>query len=239
MKLVFDIGNTCTKVALFDGARMVDCSSIDRELMPANAVEAYVATLHRHYTVDSAIASVVGAMPDWETILPKGMEIRLFDARTALPFKVDYKTPHTLGADRLAAVLGARNRYPGEALAVIDAGTCITLDYLDREDTYRGGVIMPGIGMHLRAMNSFTARLPLLCFDYTEAPVMGQSTEECMLSGAVSSTLFALDGYINHLKDQSQVRVILTGGDGLWIKEHLKNACEYQSNLLMEGLASV
>lgn len=232
MNLIFDIGNTRAKVALFDGGRMGDCGTF-----PSSAVaemEAYVDTLCRHYPVQRAIASVVGEEPDWNRILPQSLQTRLHRLSSAsnLPFAIDYGTPETLGSDRLAVVCGARTRYPEGALTVVDAGSCITIECVDAENVYRGGAILPGLRMKLRAMHEHTAKLPLLELR-PDIPVTGRSTEECMLSGVVNATVFELEGFVNAMGAR---RVLLTGGDAQLLGSRMNAPVEICPTLLLEGL---
>lgn len=234
MKLTFDIGNTRTKTALFDGAHLLECNAFQGDCVSiGNAMEAYVDTVCRHHEVTEAVACCVGTEPDWNKILPKGMRLTLLNAESRLPFIIDYKTPSTLGADRLAVALGAWSRYPDEDILVVDAGSCITLESITSDGVYHGGVIMPGINMRLKAMNSFTARLPLLTFEGDEVDPLGKSTDECMMSGAAWGALLEIEGFVNRLHPK---RILLTGGDADWTFQQMQVKAEICPNLLMEGL---
>ena len=156
--LVFDIGNTRTKAAVMSGGEVL-------EVLVTDCLEQIdIERLCRKYAVDRAIASVVGATPDFERLLPKPLfeRFHLLSYRSKLPIKIDYETPHTLGMDRVAAVVGARELCGGGPLVVVDAGSCITIDLLDDADCYRGGAILPGIAMRFKAMHEYTAALPLV-----------------------------------------------------------------------------
>ncbi|MCF0211898.1 MAG: type III pantothenate kinase [Bacteroidales bacterium] len=226
MKLALDIGNTRTKVALFDRKHLLECVAPEH-------LEAYICTVCRHHEVTDAVACCVGQEPDWQRLLPAGVRLTLLTPQSPLPFAVDYEGKERLGTDRIAVALGAYHRTGGKGrTVVIDAGTCITLDLLE-EGTFRGGAIMPGINMHLQAMHSLTARLPLIDFSNQEAPVVGRSTEECLLSGAATATLFAIEGYLRSLQPQ---QVLVTGGDGAWLHSHIPLPTTLCPHLLMEGL---
>lgn len=234
MKLTFDIGNTRTKVALFDRAHLMEYSAFQGDCAAiSNALEAYVDTLCRHHNITEAVACCVGAEPQWDRILPKGMNLTMLNAESSLPFIVDYKTPSTLGADRLAIAIGAWHRYPHENIIIIDAGSCITIEYITRENIYQGGIIMPGINMRLKAMNTYTAKLPLLTFEKNEVETLGKSTDECMMSGAALGAVLEIEGYISRTHPD---HVLLTGGDAEWIHQQMLLNTEFCPNLLMEGL---
>ena len=230
MNLIFDIGNTSTKCAIYDGERQV--------LMERTEAlsEAYVDTLFRHYPIGRIIASVVGPMPDWEQLLPRNAQsqLHLLSPATHLPIKLHYNTPETLGMDRVAAICGARTHAPKGNLMVVDAGSCITVDLLTADNCYEGGAILPGIKMQLRAMNQFTAKLPLVEYsDRGETPLIGKTTEECLLSGTLRATAFALEGYIAETHFDT---IFLTGGDAPLLKKLLRHETRLCSGLLMEGL---
>ena len=101
---------------------------------------------------------------------------------TPLPITVNYKSPETLGVDRLAAAVGSL-KYCQTNVLIIDIGTCITYDLLDHNRVFQGGIIAPGINMRLKSMHEFTARLPLAERKNNQG-FIGKTTEECMQSGA-------------------------------------------------------
>ncbi|MCQ2299232.1 MAG: type III pantothenate kinase [Bacteroidales bacterium] len=244
MNLVFDIGNTRTKVALFAQGEMVDLWNRANADYAQAELEAYVATLCRHYEVEGAIASVVGAMPEWKALLPESLlgRLHILGKATTLPFKVDYETPDTLGADRLALVAGALNHQPQGNVLVVDAGTCITFDFIDSRNTYLGGAIMAGLRLQLGAMHNHTAKLPMLESAMAESlPLLGRSTRGCMYSGSIRTTAFAIEGYYTSLaKDQAQAPVlILTGGDAETLSQYITIPHQTHKYLLLEGLANI
>ena len=196
-QLAVDVGNTCVKTALWtDGIK----SEWDGK------------------PVDIALASVTGATPDWATLLP-GINVDLLTANSLLPIALDYKTPDTLGADRKAAACGAWQLTGGKTgCVIIDAGTCITIDWVDNEGTYRGGAILPGVEMKFRALNNFTARLPLLHTNEVsseeEYDVIGKSTVESIIAGVIEATKIELEGFVAKYNEiDPNLKVVMTGGD--------------------------
>lgn len=194
--LAIDVGNTRTKTALWEG-----CLRKEWDHMP----------------VDMALASVTGEMPDWKQALPQA-EVAVLTAETPLPIRVDYRTPGTLGADRKAAACGAWALAKGKSCVVIDAGTCITIDLLDSDGVYQGGAILPGLRMKFDALNTFTARLPLLNIaDGLAMPadeLTGKSTEESMAVGVLAATRLEVEAFVKRYRElYGSVEVIVTGGD--------------------------
>ena len=160
----------------------------------------------------------------------------VFDESTALPIRVGYETPATLGRDRLAAVVGATFLRPGRDLLVIDAGTAITYELVEASGLYVGGNISPGMTTRFRALNQFTRRLPLVS-ETEEVPLIGRSTEGAIRAGVVNGIVFEMDGYIERLrKKYPSLFVFLTGGHSFYFERRLKNSIFADINLVLTGL---
>lgn len=237
MNLILDIGNTRTKAALFEKNVLVD-----EQTMP-QLTEAYVDTLCRHFPIERAIASVVGTMPSFETIFPSRLlpQLHLLSAQSRLPIQIDYRTPDTLGPDRLASVVGAMTLYPGTPLLVIDAGTCITIDYLDSDHVYQGGAILPGLNIKFKALNTFTEKLPLLNTEcLTTHPLTGKTTTESMISGVYNATIYELNGFVQNYRQQiPSLTVIITGGDCHLFHQRLSTTTFAEPTLSLVGLNEI
>lgn len=155
-----------------------------------------------------------------------------------LPYQLDYETPGTLGADRIALVAGAAGYLPGNNLLVIDAGTCITLDLLVN-GVYPGGAIFPGILMRARAMNTFTAGLPFIEPMKKVEPI-GKSTADSIRSGTVNGVRLEIEGWIKMFKKKfPKLKVIITGGDLVYFDNLLKNNIFAVPDLLFRGLLEI
>lgn len=217
--LLADIGNTRNKLRLWEG----------------NSWSAWEEG--RREKVDYALAAVTGKMPDWRRIAPE-TEIHLLNYRMPLPIKLDYLTPETLGADRLAAACGAWVATGGKSAVIIDAGTCITIDYLDAEGIYRGGAILPGLEMKFKALNAYTEKLPLIGKGTAGATaVCGRSTEESIRSGVIRATRFEVEGYVDYYRRKDgNAEVFLTGGDAEWLSSE---GMTTGADLVMLGLKAV
>jgi type III pantothenate kinase len=156
-----------------------------------------------------------------------------------LPVVNLYATPLTLGVDRLAGVCGAQQIFPLQHCLVIDAGTCITYDFLDKEGKYYGGGISPGLKMRFQAVHTFTAKLPLVT-PKGHVPLIGNSTESCIQSGVVNGVLAELDGIIDQYgKKFEGLRVILCGGDAMFFENQLKASIFASPELVLIGLNSI
>lgn len=217
--LVIDIGNSRTKVAIFN----------DQKLIFRDVVEHLNAELLEEYLKDEAIQqSVISSVKDeinsLEEMLSGRTEYIRFSASLKTGVINQYKSPETLGLDRLAGVIGARALFPGNNCLVIDMGTCITYDAIDRDGTYRGGSISPGLNMRLRAMQEFTGRLPSVKLAEYES-LEGDDTQTSMLSGVVNGTYSEILGFIEQYNARySELKVILCGGDANFFDTRLKNS---------------
>jgi type III pantothenate kinase len=174
--------------------------------------------------------------------LGQQLPLLTLNADTALPFANAYQTPQTLGRDRIALAAGALHRAPDQAVLAIDAGTCITLEFVDSEGVYQGGIIAPGIRMRLQAMHTFTARLPLVDWKGPgeTAPLVGKSTRDCMLAGALTATAAEMDGLADRYRQENPgLLLLLTGGDASALAASMKNRIFAVPHLLMEGLNKI
>ncbi len=163
------------------------------------------------------------------------------------PFKSDYKTPKTLGPDRVASVAGAQKIYPETACLVIDAGTCITYDLIDHKGVYRGGAIIPGLRMQYQALYEKTGMLPLvepdiddLIFDDILKSALGKSTHTSMQMGVSAALTILLQTIIVQFKNKYPgLKVLLTGGDAPFFERRLKNEIFASLNLNLIGLNAI
>ena len=168
-----------------------------------------------------------------------GSNLRNFvflDETVSLPIKVQYKTPKTLGKDRLAAAVGANYLQPEKDLLVIDAGTAITYELIDASGSYLGGNISPGMTTRFRALNLFTEKLPLVV-EQEYIPLVGTDTETAIQAGVVNGIVCEMDGYIEMLRlKYPNLLVFLTGGHSFYFERRLKNSIFADINLVLTGL---
>ncbi len=220
MNLVVDIGNTTAKAYLFDGDLLAG-----RTLTKDPHEEAFLIFL-RTPGVRHALLAASGEVPGGIIRELEGVEgtFLKLGPETPLPFHNLYRTPHTLGYDRIAAVAGAYHLYPGEDVLVVDAGTAVTYDLLTAQGTYQGGAISPGLTMRFRALHTFTARLPFVQ-DEGPAPWPATTTDEAIRSGVVRGLTDEIDAAITRTKEKyPALRTLLTGGDAVFFEKRLKNS---------------
>ena len=191
---------------------------------------------------------MVGREPDWTQLLPERIRehLHLLSCHSRLPITTDYETPETLGMDRVAAVVGARELHPEGPLLVVDAGSCITVDFLDASNCYRGGAILPGIAMRLKALNAFTASLPLVELSENEGngeeqtPLSGKSTRASIVSGVLNASVFEIQGFVDAYRAEfPSIKLFLTGGNAVFFAKRLFFPNFANSDLLYIGLNKI
>ena len=240
MNLCIDVGNTRTKFALFEKNEFV----LGQVLQPSGVCKQLKEVCERHAIGGVIVASVA----NFDTESQKYLQERYFymelNHKTPLPINNCYETPQTLGKDRLAAVVGANALYPNDNALVIDAGTCITYDFITSGGNYLGGGIAPGISTKFKALHTFTKRLPLVESDHLspspKVPMTGTNTQESILSGVLFGTLCETDGIIDRYREKyPNLKVLITGGDALFFEYGLKNRIFARPQILMEGLNQI
>lgn len=195
VNLIIEQGNTSSKVAVYNMGRM-EASFVFKEFD-----KEVISFIFKEYPLTKGIFSTVIDKDD-ELVAYLERNLRNFvflDETVSLPIKVRYKTPETLGRDRLAAAVGANYLQPGKDLLVIDAGTAITYELVDASGSYLGGNISPGMTTRFRALNQFTKKLPLVT-EQEEVPLVGTDTETAIQAGVVNGIVCEMDGYIETLR---------------------------------------
>ena len=188
--------------------------------------------------VDACMLSSVSAVDQevMDALKQKAVHFMELTEGTPIPIRNLYKTPETLGKDRLAAVVGAYSLFPGKDILVIDAGTALTIDFVDKEGNYHGGIISPGLNMRFRALHEYTKKLPFLS-QTDEFEIIGDSTVSAITSGVQNGIIFEVDSYINQfVKKYPQLVTILTGGDVNFFVDKIKKYIFAEPNLVFFGL---
>ena len=233
MLLVIDVGNSRIKVAVFEHNNPIEIFVFDSD----EAVKNFKNILKKYPKTRKAILSLVGKLDAaTEKLIQNSLKTEIITHQTTFPFTNNYATPATLGIDRLVLAAGAVLLYPKQNRLVIDAGTCITYDFIAANDDYLGGAISPGITIRYKSLNNFTAKLPLLEKKETEN-FIGNSTENSIHSGIINGVCYEIDGFISRYSDKFQdLTIILTGGDAVFLAKRLKNTIFANSNFLLESL---
>ncbi|MBT8234975.1 MAG: type III pantothenate kinase [Bacteroidia bacterium] len=233
MNLIIDVGNSWVKMAVYNGSQILHHKSMQQEDLKGEVQKVIRAYPKISHSILAAVTPVANEIID---ILKKNSETHVLHSASRFPFKNKYGTPDTLGLDRIALVAAATEAYPNTNVLIIDAGSCITYDFLNAKGEYLGGAISPGIAMRYKALNTFTANLPEL--EKTDkAELVGNSTDTSVHSGIINGVINEVDGMIERYRSEyRKVTVILTGGDGQFLSKRLKNTIFAHSNFLLEGL---
>lgn len=235
-QLIIDIGNSSAKIAVFENDCLAEYLRVEHaelpELLAAKAQDA---------SIGSAILSSVIPLSESleEAVMALPFPCLRMSAMLRMPFSIAYKTPETLGPDRLAAVAGAWCQQPNADLLVIDVGTAITYDLLTAEGTYLGGNISPGIGMRLKALNHFTGKLPLVSKE-GERVALGNTTETAIREGVLQGIDWEIEGYIRaYTLKYPNLLIFLTGGNAFLLGNQTKNRIFADNLLVLKGLNSI
>jgi type III pantothenate kinase len=232
MNLVIDSGNSAAKVGIFDHEKLVEKFSFPE----VEKLQSFLRINTFQNLIVSSVKADAGSILSWAA----GTE-RKFTLKQGLPLplRILYETPHTLGMDRLAGVCGAIQLFPGQNNLVIDTGTCITYDFVDKERAFHGGGISPGLNMRFQAVHTFTAKLPLVS-PKAGVELVGKTTETSIQSGIVNGLLAELEGTIRLYKEKFPgLQVILCGGDTGFFEKQLKASIFASPDLVLIGLNSI
>lgn len=233
MNLIIDVGNTLVKLAVFQENILFEKFTVEHNgfLNVAKQV------LEKYPIISKGIISSVGKLNQQDIeVVASEIKLLVLNSETKLPFDNLYKTPKTLGVDRIALVSASVEQFSNNNVLIIDAGTCITYDFITTNNVYLGGAISPGIRLRYHSLHNLTANLPLLESQLPES-LIGNSTDSSIHSGVVFGVLKEIDGVIKDYKQKySDLTVILTGGDTNFLSKQLKNGIFANSNFLLEGL---
>lgn len=234
MNLLVDLGNTRAKAYVDDVHGPVELANEANVAALLDVLERGQNSYHR-----VLVCSVINDAPWHDRLLRLAPQVVFLSASMPLPIRLNYDTPLTLGADRIAAVAGAWALQPGNAALVIDMGTAITYDVIDAAGCYQGGNIAPGLRLRLEALHEKTGRLPQVS---PEKPVslIGISTDTAILNGVMQGIRFEIEGYRRALsKKYRGILTFLTGGDAKFFEISAKSGIFVVPNLTAIGLSSI
>jgi len=235
MYLIIDIGNTRIKAAVYDADEIIDLIHFytdDFRIIIEEIVE--------KYPIEKAIISSVGKLSKSNSeLLDSLVSCISLSHKTPIPFTNNYASPKTLGVDRLALTAAAAFQFSEQNVLIIDAGTCITYDFLTSENNYLGGAISPGVKIRYRSLHEYTSNLPQLAKE-TPANFIGDTTDSSIHSGVVNGVCREIDGVIlQYLNTYKKLTVVLTGGDAEFLSGQLKNSIFVRPFFLLEGLYTI
>ena len=234
--LTIDIGNTSSKIAVWD-----DNGLIYHDKSPVIAFQQIEEIVRKYEVTGAEVCSVRNESGELFSKLRELLDERasFMIPSDSLGFNIVSDYQGNLGVDRFAAYLGAVSKYPGESLIIVDAGTALTIDAVNIEGKFCGGNISLGLYSRLRALNEYTACLPLVS-PIGDVRSFGINTESAIRSGAVTGVaaeiLFA---FRRAQMTYNSSRILMTGGDAPlvfpWLDKE-KVIWEYEPHLVGRGL---
>jgi len=234
MNLIIDLGNTQTKVAVFDGDEIIrfeNYQSLDLEMVRTG------------FDIQNCsgvlLSSVINHNPELEDLVHSFPNGHVLSKNSRLPFENRYDSPSTLGNDRRANAAALYICHPESNALCIDLGTCIKYDFVDKEGHYLGGSISPGFGMRFKALNTFTDKLPLIELQPTQ-DLLGTDTNNSIVTGVFNGIVAEINGII--MKYQSKYRglkIVVTGGDVSFFENEVKSSIFADAFFTLRGLNAI
>ncbi len=235
--LTIDIGNTRAKYAIFENEDIVETSVFDPY---SNDLKHLI---ERYPQIEKGILSSVGGKIEECLEQLKDINVITLSGSIPLPFELGYERKDQVGSDRLVAVAAAMCSKPNQNSLIIDIGTCITYDIITSDNIHYGGPISPGINLRFKSMNDYTEKLPLIKStqlspaDEGNLNIICNSTNECLISGVISSILFEFEGFINRYSNiYKNLNVFIIGGDNIFFENKLKNCIFADAKFTFNGL---
>ena len=243
MLLVIDVGNTAITTGIYNENMLVGKACFDSDI--SLSAEEYKNIFIKEYGDEKItcciISSVVKELTQTiKSAIKKAFEIEavIVDSSLSTELKLDVELPETVGADRIANSYAVLKKYSLPAI-VVDMGTATTFDIVDKSGAFSGGVIMPGIGMQLKALGTGTSLLPELRAENIEKAI-GRNTKDCILSGVIKGQAHAIEGLIKDCESElgSHPVIVATGGYAKLVKHHMVSDCfdVVEPDLTLEGL---
>jgi type III pantothenate kinase len=235
LNLCIDIGNSRIKMALMEDDIIRHFGIFEHQRVAE--IEHWLA---EQEFAKAIYSSVLLEEPQWLMDFRKNHEVIRLNIDLKLPFSIFYKTPESLGADRIAALTGAISLYPDHNILVVNAGSCITFDFINKKKEFHGGNISPGLDMRFRAMHEFTAALPRVTHIEHQSQIFGNTTFEALQKGAHQGLIFEIEGYYNLLKLQNPDLIcVITGGSASFLVNQLKIDNFAEPYLVLKGLNTI
>ena len=229
--IAIDFGNSSAKAGYFESGKLI---KKERGLNKDEVIDR-VKSEKFDRLIFSSVSISYDSLDLDRSILSK---THFLTYESALNFNMQYMTPESLGADRIAAVAGAVEMFPDEDCMVIDAGSCITYEFI-QAGAYIGGSISPGIDLRFKSLNTFTTRLPLLERD-EEVDFLGNTTRSAIQTGVINGVIAEINDKIRIFQQKSRnLRLVICGGDADYLAKRLKFEINIAPDLVLTGLYAI
>lgn len=237
MDLLIDIGNSFIKYAICNEK----FDEFEIKSLSVKKINELIKVLHSNSVRNIVVSSVIDLPSEIKNELEqtKGKLIWVSE-KNILPFKIEYETPGSLGADRITLMCGVFELYPSEAVLLINCGSCITYNFINKNGIFKGGAISPGLEMRFKAMNQMTGKLPLVS-KKGEINLTGPlTTETAIRTGVIQGIVFEINGFVDkYLQNNPALIIILSGGDRSFFANKLKNKILVNDNVAFTGLKKI
>jgi type III pantothenate kinase len=239
--VVADVGNTCIKWGWFSVGQLVDSASL-----PPDDAAAWQVQREQWGLTEPASWAVSGSHPPrcdrlvaW--LRQRGDTVVVLDDCRQVPLKTGVPEPWKVGWDRLFNAVAANSRVQrGASRIIIDAGTAVTVDWVDEEGAFRGGSIFPGIRLMAKALNDYTALLPLVEVRGANPELPGTSTVSAIEAGVYWAVAGGIKGLVRQLAgragDARHAEVFLTGGDASLLAPVMDVGVHFWPHMTLEGI---
>ncbi|HLS70206.1 MAG TPA: type III pantothenate kinase [Chitinophagaceae bacterium] len=235
-RIAIDWGNTRVKVGIFQNDnRLIFVHNFSQE----EAKEKIMRIMQDRKFPPSILCSVHENSHSLITALEDENNLLVMDSNTKVPLVNAYGTPETLGMDRLALAVGAKEAFPNQDCLIIAAGSAITYNFIQSSGFFRGGAISPGIDMRLKSLHEYSNQLPLVEKD-GYCPLIGHETATSIRSGVLYGIAAEIESMIDYYKTQyPNIKSVLTGGTVSYIHKKLKNKIHMDEAILLRGLNAI
>jgi type III pantothenate kinase len=232
--LCLDFGNTRLKAAIFNGEELEE-----KFVLNGDGLNDLSTILQKFKPTISILSSVVHHQEKIEELLSSSTQFHKLTNESKLPFMLPVGKPDTMGADRLAIAAAAVYLFPRTNNLAIGLGSCITYNFINCSHEFLGGSISPGVEMRFKAMNYYTAKLPLVKAEWN-IPLIGYDTATNLQTGVILGIAKEMDGVIEEFESKfGNFNVLLTGGDIAFFEPHLKKKIFAHPDLLFKGLYAI
>lgn len=245
MILVCDIGNTRIKSCLFDGENISEYKSY-------LTFDEFRSSAERCEYSNCIFSSVVPAISDQLNEFingTTGVSPRMISRDSDFNLKIDYKSPATLGIDRLCSAEGAfylfnksgKSMGKSDIIVSVDFGTATTLNIIRHPDIFTGGLILPGVKMMFDSLSVNTAQLPRVTEEDFSGP-LGRDTKSSIAAGVIAAQTGMIEKTIENIKTEfkaENIHLYITGGNSERITPHLDLKYEFVPELVLLGIIAV
>jgi type III pantothenate kinase len=236
--VVVDVGNTRIKWGLCDDVRVCEVAALapDEENAWQAQWQAWSLSTDTTWIVSGVHPARLDALVQW--LGGRGSDVQVLSSHRQLPIEIALEMPEKVGIDRLLnAVAANERRSPGAAAALVDAGSAVTVDYVDAAGVFRGGAIFPGLRLMARSLHDYTALLPIVPMETVVEPP-GVTTVGAIQTGIFHAVVGGIERLIGAYERRSPaaMEIYLTGGDAAALSVKLPPEARLWPEMTLAGI---